>query len=204
MNNINLIFRDIQQDVVTAWEDRFRGYSNVSIQLGSIFDIDCDALVSPANSYGFMDGGLDLLISNFFGGNIQENLQKVIQSQHHGELLVGCAEVISTNHPRIPFLISAPTMRVPMAVRDTVNVYLATRAALLLVVYGRFSDGSPVADKIKTVAFPGMGTGTGRVSAEACARQMAAAVDDVLLEASSFPSSLWAASDTHERLVRRH
>jgi hypothetical protein len=31
-----------------------------------------DAILSPANSFGFMDGGIDLLYSNFFGWELQD------------------------------------------------------------------------------------------------------------------------------------
>ncbi len=33
-------------------------------------DVKCDAVVSPANSFGFMDGGIDLIYSHRFGTNL--------------------------------------------------------------------------------------------------------------------------------------
>ena len=71
-------------------------------------------MVSPANSFGFMDGGIDALYLKHFGSQLQGQLQQAIQTRHHGELLVGAAEVIETGSKRIPYLIAAPTMRVPM------------------------------------------------------------------------------------------
>jgi O-acetyl-ADP-ribose deacetylase (regulator of RNase III) len=82
-----------------------------------------------------MDEGLDLKISLFFGWHVQDRLQQIIRTKHHGELLVGTAEIVKTDHPRIPYLICAPTMRVPMIFEQTVNVYLAIRAVLILVVW---------------------------------------------------------------------
>lgn len=197
---MNLIFVDLQQDVVTAWDEHFQGCPHVSVQSGSIFEVDCDALVSPANSFGYMDGGLDMRISQFFGWHVQKRLQDLIRDKHQGELLVGAAEIVTTDDSHIPFVISAPTMRVPMVLRDTVNVYLATRAAILLVLHGRFPDGRLVSEDVSTVAVPGMGTGVGRLPPSICARQMKAAVDDVLLGKSTFPSS-WHEAQTRHQLL---
>ena len=49
-------------------------------------------------------------------------LRKLILDHHHGELFVGTAEVVETDHAGIPYLIAAPTMRVPMILGpETVN-----------------------------------------------------------------------------------
>lgn len=128
---------------------------------------DCDAVVSPANSFGFMDGGIDARYSDRFGWQVQERLQKVIQTKHHGELLVGTAEIVETDHPAIPYLIAAPPMRVPMVLQDSVNPYLAARAVLLLVKHDRFESGplagEKILDMVQTIAFPGLATGIGQV-----------------------------------------
>ncbi|MBI3243692.1 MAG: macro domain-containing protein [Chloroflexi bacterium] len=176
---MKIVLADVQGALVVAWRTALADVENVEIHHGSIFDARCDALVSPANSFGFMDGGLDLRISEFFGWQVEKRLQKIIQEKHHGELLVGLAEIVSTDHPQIPFVISAPTMRVPMILRESVNVYLATRAILLLIKFGQFEDGTLIGDKVKTVAIPGMGTGVGKVLPEVCARQMKQAIDDI-------------------------
>jgi hypothetical protein len=47
---------------------------------------------------------------------------------------VGQAVIVATDHPDIPWCISAPTMRIPRDVPETVNAYLAFRAALRAVV----------------------------------------------------------------------
>src|SRR5262249_25776385 len=146
---------------------------------------------SPANSFGFMDGGVDLLYSQHFGWHVQERLQYLIQSKHHGELLVGTAEIVATGNPRITYLIDAPTMRVPMILSNTVNSYLAARAALLLIKHGRFACGSLKGEAVSTVVdnvtFPGLGTGVGRVEPNTCARQVRAAIEEVVLGEHEFP-----------------
>ncbi|MCS6860551.1 MAG: hypothetical protein NZT92_09565 [Abditibacteriales bacterium] len=77
---------------------------------------------------------------------------------------------------------------------------LATRAALLLVKHGTFADGRAVKDVVQTVAFPGLGTGVGRVPPEVCAPQMRAAIEDVLLDRYEFPVSWMDAQRRHQRL----
>ncbi|MEG4864900.1 MULTISPECIES: hypothetical protein [Microcoleaceae] len=50
-----------------------------------------------------MDCGLSLKISEYFEGHVQERLQKLIQTRHHGEFLVGLAEVVDTVHDEVPY-----------------------------------------------------------------------------------------------------
>lgn len=106
-----------------------RRLPGVRVHLGSILSLTCDAIVSPANSFGFMDGGIDALYMSHFGPQIQDRLRDAIRVRHHGELLVGAADVIETGNAAIPCLIAAPTMRVPMILKDSVNPYLAARAS---------------------------------------------------------------------------
>lgn len=195
-----IVLADLKGELLEAWQKIDSDKDYVSTYHGSIFDVDCDALVSPANSFGFMDGGIDMAISRFFGWHVQERLQGIIQSKYHGELLVGQAEIVATDHERIPYVIAAPTMRVPMILRDSANVYLAVRAVLLLVKHGQFVDGTLIADEVKTVAFPGMGTGVGRVSPEIFARQMHQAIEDVVEAKYAYPKSWWDAAQRHQLL----
>lgn len=162
----------------------------VSVKFGSILDLTVDAVVSPANSYGFMDGGIDFLYSQFFGWEVEARLQKAIREKHHGELLVGQAELVATEHPQIPWLIAAPTMRVPMILTDSVNPFLAARAALRVAVEAG----------LESVAFPGLGTGVGRVGATTCAHQLRQALGEVLLGEGHFPRTWAEASDRHQSL----
>ncbi|MGB0930244.1 MAG: macro domain-containing protein [Chitinophagales bacterium] len=187
---MNLILVDRNIPMTNAWAEAFEGISsNLSIFTGSIFDVECDTMVSPANSFGFMDGGLDLHLSRYLGWHVQERLQALIRKKHHGELLVGQAEIVATDHPKTPYLISAPTMRVPIAVKNTMNAYLAFRAVLLLVKHGKFDDGSPISEAVKTIAITGLGTGVGKMPYTTCAKQMKAAYDEVVLEKGYFPRS---------------
>jgi hypothetical protein len=61
--------------LVEAWRHCLAGISGVEVIHGDICRVECDAIVSPANSFGFMDGGLDLALSLRFGWDLQERLQ---------------------------------------------------------------------------------------------------------------------------------
>jgi O-acetyl-ADP-ribose deacetylase (regulator of RNase III) len=95
-------------------------------------------------------------------------LQTLLRNEYGGELLVGQAVVIETKDPDYPWLISAPTMRVPMDIQHTVNAYLAFRAVLRAVT--AHNECHPGA--IRSVLCPGLGTATGALPFAICARQM--------------------------------
>ena len=173
-----ILLTDLQPELIVAWQQEFASVEGVEIRERDFFDEPADAVVSPANSFGFMDGGLDLVIRSQLHG-IEAAVQQVIVERHRGELPVGYAEVVASSHAQWPFVVCAPTMRVPENVSDTLNPYLATRAALLAVV--RFNEGL-YQRRIASLVIPGMGTGVGRVAPQRCAAQMRLAYDSLLIE----------------------
>lgn len=197
---MQIVLTAVDEPLAEAWESACEGLGDVvEVHRGSIFDVGAHAIVSPANSFGFMDGGIDMLYSRRFGWELSQNLQAKIRDRHHGELLVGAAEIVPTGATP-SFLIAAPTMRVPMILGpQTVAPYLAARAVLLLVAHGTL-DGSPISQLVERVAFPGLGTGVGEVPPEVCARQVRQAIDDVLLGKGAFPTSWHDAQERHQRL----
>lgn len=197
-----LLLADTQKTVVEAWKKAFDGVEGIDIYHGSIFDKSAEALVSPANSFGFMDGGIDMAISQRLGWEIQDRVQKSIRLNHYGELLVGQALIVQTDSSRFKWVICAPTMRVPMTLGpETINVYLATRAVLLLVIFGKVLEyDHPVREFVKRIAFPGMGTGVGQVPASVCAHQMRMAYDEVFDGKVSFPVDWYDAQTRHQLL----
>lgn len=54
---MELILTSVSDDLAAAWRRFCAGYPMVRFHDGSILDVSCDAIVSPANSFGFMDGG---------------------------------------------------------------------------------------------------------------------------------------------------
>ena len=130
-----------------------------------------DAFVTAGNAFGMMTAGIDAAVVDVFGDQIMSRVQDRIRSDYYGEQPVGTAFVIDTTHAAIPFLVHAPTMRVPGSIEGTDKVYCATWAALLAVQ----AHNATSERKITTVAFPAMGTGFGGVPFDEAARQMAVA-----------------------------
>jgi O-acetyl-ADP-ribose deacetylase (regulator of RNase III) len=173
---LTIHLRDISTAVTSAWEAAFADATEVEVSCGDIFGVKADAIVSPANSFGYMDGGIDLVYSRFFGWELESRLKTLLLEQHFGELPVGQAVVVPTEHAAIPFLVSAPTMRVPASISRTLNVYLAFRAALLAVLKHNESASTPIG----SLLVPGLGTGVGEVPPERAARQMKQAYDTII------------------------
>jgi O-acetyl-ADP-ribose deacetylase (regulator of RNase III) len=188
---LSFILCALDVEMADAWSTCFGSEPNVFVHQQDILTRTADAILSPANSFGFMDGGIDLLYSNFFGWELQDRLRKSIREEHAGEVPIGCAVVVPTDHDRIPLLVSAPTMRVPGDISDTVNVYLAFRAALLAV---RSST------RTKSLLSPALGTGIGGMSARRAAKQMHAAYVDVVLGEHGWRSTARGVLTHHAKL----
>ena len=156
---------DRNSELVEAWRGAFAPFEEVKVREGDYFENAADLMVSPANSFGFMDGGLDLAIRSKLGAEVQTKLQQVIVSRFHGELAVGSCHIMETGHEQWPFLAATPTMRVPMDISGTLNVFYAFRALLLEV------QRSP--QRIRSVLCPGLGTGVGGMHPVKAAGQMA-------------------------------
>ena len=59
-----IVLIDRNPKLVEAWQQAFAVFPEVETLTGDYFQLPADALVSPANSFGIMDGGLDLAISS--------------------------------------------------------------------------------------------------------------------------------------------
>ncbi|WP_341843143.1 macro domain-containing protein [Chitinophaga caseinilytica] len=167
------ILSAIDPALIEAWKAFFSDIPNVVIHEGDITKLKVDAVVSPANSFGFMDGGLDLALSERLGWDLERKLMDRIKALPEGELLVGQAMTLETGDPEIPYLISAPTMRIPtnFNIDTSVNAYLAMKAILIA------ANKEP---EIQSVAIPGLCTGTGRMDPKIAAKQMFYAFEEIV------------------------
>lgn len=178
---MKIILSEVNNQLVNSWLNHLSqiNLDCIEVKNCNILSLVVDAIVSPANSFGFMDGGIDLLYTNFFGIELQNNLQKIIQEQFNGELLVGQAVGVLTNNEQIPYCISAPTMRTPQRLFSFEHVYLSTKAAVRCAL-----DLN-----LESIAIPGMGTGTGGLNLQKAAEMMILAIKDAL-NPPKFPKSL--------------
>lgn len=163
---------DLDPHVVSAWTSAFGRYEGVSFGCGNILSARVDALVSPANSHGFMDGGIDLAYRNFFGFGLENRVRALIEAMPEAALPVGEAVIVKTGSSRFDRMVFAPTMDRPRDIRGTDNVYRATRAALRCAL-----TADPPID---TLGLPGMGTGVGRMDPTESAEQMRRAFVEVM------------------------
>lgn len=160
---MRVFLRAMDPSLGEAWCSHFDNDPNVTIQVGDIFQTPIQAFVSPANSFGIMDGGIDRYYSDTWGWDIGERLRnKIKQERPLGELLVGEAMTVPANKDETVFMVAAPTMRLPRKITAE-NVFLATRAAIFEALTQGF----------KEIAFPGMGTGVGAVPYDQAAQAMA-------------------------------
>jgi len=157
---------DINADLVRTWREAFAPFPEVDIAHADILSVSHHCLVSPANSHGFMDGGIDDQYRLFFGPQIEQTVQAAILRRRDGMLPVGASLLVPTGHARVPWLIVAPTMEMPEAVPAS-HSGRAMRAILRLV------DQYPELNA--DIFCPGLATLTGRVPVELAAEEMAMA-----------------------------
>jgi len=182
---MKVVLCGLEPGLLNAWAEAVGSYEDPNIfeiAAGDITALEARAVVSPANSFGFMDGGVDLAYSRALGWHVQDRLQKKIQELPFKELLVGQALSVSTDDERIPWLISAPTMRIPCVLSDPWPVFLASRAA----------TAEAIRLEVSRVAFPGMGTGTGGVPYKTSACLMVRGIGEAI-QGREFPKSLRSA-----------
>jgi hypothetical protein len=67
-----LYLADRAPQLARAWAEAFEEFDFVSVVEGDFFSVPADAMVSPTNSFGIMDGGLDLAIRDTPGFQVQE------------------------------------------------------------------------------------------------------------------------------------
>lgn len=168
-----LILCDDQPALVRAWRRHFADYPEVSVELGDLLEIETDAYVSPANSFGFMDGGIDAELSARFP-RVRERVQDAIE-RLGGLLPVGQAIIVRTDDPYVPYVVCAPTMQIPGVVDGTNNAFRAMLAVLRAVSLFNSAGG-----EIESVAMPGLCTGVGHMPAEDAAVQMLRAYEEWL------------------------
>lgn len=166
---LRVVLTDVNESVVGAWRAAFADTPGVEIRRGSILDEDVDAWVTPTNSRGRMDGGVDAVIKRHLGAGIQLRVQRAIRDRFAGRLPVGSAVCVPSGATVPRFLISTPTMvQSSQNVSDTLNVAMACAAAFQAV----HRQNRQVPGSIRSVALVGLGAQTGRVPARICANLM--------------------------------
>jgi len=161
-------------DFIAAFAAHFQGVPHVSWSVGDVCAVPTQgrAFLSPANSIGFMDGGIDFAYSRVMFPGVERQVMAKIASLGRVTALgrpylpVGSAIVVP--RPREgSALVSAPTMFLPHDVSDTQNARHAFTAALA-------ATENP---DIHTLVATGLCCGYGRMPVDAAAAQMRGAYD---------------------------
>jgi O-acetyl-ADP-ribose deacetylase (regulator of RNase III) len=175
-DTLQIALGDRDSEVARALAAAFAEINPVEVVEGDLLDLACDAIFSPANSFGDMGGGIDKAIDDFHKGAAQKAVMAAIAEHFYGELPVGMALVVELPCQRFSFVVAAPTMRIPGSVAGTLNAYLSMRAALVAVLRHNKAGGRT----IHSLAVPGLCTGVGGMPSAEAARQMRAAYDSVV------------------------
>lgn len=125
-------------------------------------------VVSPANSFGIMDGGYDLALTKWYGNQLQERVQEYIIKNYYGEQPVGSSFIIEAGRDN-QFLIHTPTMRIPEKIKDEKIIYQCMRTTLI----------EALKNDIDSILIPMFGGLTGCVNPQIVAEMMRKAYDQL-------------------------
>jgi len=128
----------------------------IIIEQGDLTKKKVDAIVNPANSAGLMGGGVAGVIRRIGGSVIEE------EAIRQAPIPIGKAVLTTGGNLPCRGVIHAPTMVRPAELATAEVVRKATEAALLC------AEGAG----LSSVAFPGMGTGVGRLPLDVAAKTM--------------------------------
>jgi O-acetyl-ADP-ribose deacetylase (regulator of RNase III) len=82
VNELRLILISPEPLLCVEFREQFKELPNVAVVDGCFETLpEFDCLVSPANSFGLMDGGMDAAITCFFGDALQNRVQQRILAE---------------------------------------------------------------------------------------------------------------------------
>lgn len=170
---------DINKEMTDAWHKYF-DLPNVEIINEDFATFmnkhpNIEAVVSPANSFGLMDGGYDKAITDYFGKRLMKDVQDVILRDWYGEQPVGTSisipildsfydkqiddeKILQCN----PILIHTPSMRTPEQIVDYRIIYQCMRTTLI----------EALKQGVDSIVIPAFGGLTGRVPYDVIAKMM--------------------------------
>lgn len=164
---------DVNPKMTDAWKEYFIGCKNIEIHNCDFISfmnghLDIDGVVSAANSFGIMDGGLDKIYSDFFGSRLESAVQDRLYEEHFEEQPICSCLVVKIPGMNMK-LLHTPSMRTPGVVLDPRIVYQCTRSALV----------SAVKEHIKKLVMPAFGGLTGGVPQKTIALLQRLAYNDL-------------------------
>lgn len=175
---VRLEFVSLNEEFLTAVQSLF---GSDATYYRDVRDVPREGAIflSPTNSFGFMDGGIDMVYTQMFPG-VQQEVQDCIRKLGKVTLLgrpylrVGSALWVYVDD--VTALISAPTMFLPHDVSGTRNAYHAMLAALIAA--DRIREETNWA--INSLVVPSLCCGWGHMDPREAARQISEAITEYL------------------------
>ena len=143
------------------------------VEEGNPLAFDIDAVVSPANTMGIMNGGYDAVLRRYFGVGIEYTVRMYFDKF---QLDVGEAIAVKTGHSKVEWLIVTPTVSVTgegLSGHETVSYSCAYNAVKTAHQRG-----------VKYLGMTGLGSGVGALDRRVSARQQVQGIEDALSEIS--------------------
>jgi O-acetyl-ADP-ribose deacetylase (regulator of RNase III) len=184
---MKIVFFDFDDEVINALQKENEKYNNekydiifenkslLEIQEKYMTDINSVILVSPANSFGSMRGGIDYYINKYVFPNVEKLVQNEIEKtdyiynencffdkkqwKNKKYLPVGKSLMIKYNNH---YLAVVPTMEYPKDINNTNNVELAMKSLLEMI-----KDYN-----VDYLLISGLGSGIGGLDYDIMAKQM--------------------------------
>ena len=163
---MKVLIADHNKSTVTSLEECDPSFD---IELGNPLAFDIDAVVSPANTKGIMNGGYDAVLRRFFGITIEYLVQQYLEKFN---IDVGQAIAVKTGHPKVHWLIVTPTVSVTgegLSGHESVSYACAYNA--VKVAHEK---------NVKYLGMTGLGSGVGGLNRRLSARQQVQGIEDAL------------------------
>ena len=145
------------------------------VEEGNPLAFDVDAIVSPANTKGIMNGGYDAVLRRFFGVSIEYLVQQYLEKF---KIDVGQAIAVKTGHPKVHWLIVTPTVSVNgegLSGHESVSYACAYNAVKVAHQRG-----------VKYLGMTGLGSGVGGLDRRISARQQVQGIEEALSEIEKY------------------
>lgn len=185
LKHIKIFLLDANHIIINEWKNVFKDFKNIEVVHDNLKNFlnntQVECIVSPANSFGLMDGGYDYAIAEYYkskGIDIISIVQDRLWYKYLGEQPVGTSEYFKINDID---LIHTPTMTAPMYIGNTNNVYMCMKSTLL----------SAMENNIKSIVIPAFGGGCGCVEPKVIAVEMYIAYDKALNRRDKIDLSKW-------------
>lgn len=185
LDDIKITLLDIESDMRNAWKEELNNYNDLQgesyfpnvevVNMGIVEWLEQNnnhvlGIVSPANSFGLMDGGYDGAITKYFEEYYDFNLIPIVQ-RHLKDNFWGEQPVGSCTMIKIPvmntYILHTPTMIRPSIIQDPRIVYHCTRSCIL----------EAMKREIPHIIIPAFGGKCGQVPYKTIAQYMIAAIE---------------------------